>query len=211
MNTAADALLREAHERGYRFPVSFAGFTARVQWETPDGAGEGAARVELEGGPHVEAEGLDDWAANQLRSVIGHRSARSYDDGDGTTPKSVTDESHALGQKVQLEDELDSSYVVGGGQIAAVTRTAHGTRFTIIVQGRTPAGDGTSVPTEFCVAFWNADGSLQASEAYTDTYVELDGVLVPASRTVVRADSEGLGVRKLVLTEHAPLGVAVPS
>jgi hypothetical protein len=209
MGAPADALLREAHEWGYRFPVSFEGFTARILWETPEGAGEATARVELEGGPSVEAESVDDWAAGQLRSVIGHRSARSYEDGDGATPKRVADDTHALGQKVELEDELDSSYVVGGGQIAAVTRTAHGARFTIIVQGRTPAGDGTSVPTEFCVAFWDADGSLKASEAYTDTYTELDGVMVPASRTVVRADSDGLSVRKLVLADHAPLAVGV--
>src|ERR1044072_1946159 len=166
MGRPAAALLREAHEKGYRFPVSFEGFTARIHWETPDGGGEGAARIELQGGPRVEAEGIDDWAAGQLRSVIGHRSARSYEDGDGMTPKRVTDADHALGQKVELEDDLDSSYLVGGGQIAGVTRTAHGTRFTIIVQGRTPVGDGTSVPTEFCVAFWDEDGTLQASEAY---------------------------------------------
>ena len=95
---------------------------------------------------------------------------------------------------------MESSYVVSNGQIAAVTRNAHGSRFTIIVQGRTPAGDGTSVPTTFCVAFWDGDGALTASEAYTDTYTELDGVLVPATRTVVRADSDGLSVRRLVLS-----------
>ena len=210
MSTTADALLREAHERGYRFPASFEGFTARIRWEGPDGAGESTARVALDGDSRVEAAGLPDWAASQLRSVIGHRAARSYEDGDGATPKRVTDED-ALGQTVELEDDLDSSYVVAGGQIATVTRTAHGTRFTIIVQGRTPAGDGTSVPTEFCVAFWDGNGALKASEAYTDTYVELDGVLVPAGRTVVRADADGLSARKLVLTEHAPLAVAVAS
>jgi Protein of unknown function (DUF3386) len=211
MSTQGDALLREAHEKGYRFPLSFEGFTATVQWETPGGSGEGTTRVALHGDPRVEAQGLDEWAAGQLRSVIGHRSARSYEDGDGATPKRIVDDAHALGQKVALEDDLDSSYIVGGGQIAAVTRTAHGTRFTIIVQGRTPAGDGTSVPTEFCVAFWDTDGALKASEAYTDTYVDLDGVLVPASRMVVRADADGLSVRKVVLTEHAPLAVGVAS
>lgn len=211
MSTTADALLREAHEQGYRFPVSFDGFTARIHWETPDGGGDGEARIELQGGPRVEADGIDDWAAGQLRSVIGHRSARSYEDGDGMTAKRVSDADHALGQKVELEDELDSSYIVGGGQIAAVTRTAHDTRFTIIVQGRTRVGDGSAVPTEFCVAFWAEDGTLKASEAYTDTYTELDGVPVPASRTVVRADSDGLSVRKLTLSEHAPLAAGAAS
>ena len=45
--TTADALLREAHERGYRFPVTFHGFTAQIDWETPAGSGEGTVEVQL--------------------------------------------------------------------------------------------------------------------------------------------------------------------
>ena len=143
--------------------------------------------------------------------MVAHRSPRPYEEGDGAIAKRVTDDAHTLGSKIELDDEMSSSYLVGNGQIAAVTRTAHGSRFTIVVQGRTPAGDDTSVPTTFCVAFWAADGTLSASEAYTDTYVEFDGVLVPASRTVVRADSDGLSVRRLILSEHAPVTVGVGS
>jgi hypothetical protein len=61
------------------------------------------------------------------------------------------------------------------------------------------------VPTTFCVAFWDEGESLAATEAYTDSYTELDGVLVPESRSIVRADSSGLTARRLVLSEHAPL------
>ena len=143
--------------------------------------------------------------------MVAHRSPRPYEEGDGAIAKRVTDDAHTLGSKIELDDEMSSSYLVGNGQIAAVTRTAHGSRFTIVVQGRTPAGDGTSVPTTFCVAFWAADGTLSASEAYTDTYTEFDGVLVPASRTVVRADGDGLSVRRLILSEHAPVAVGVGS
>ena len=209
--TNADELLREAHERGYRFPAGFDGFTARAGWETPAGSGEGTVEVRPGGEAPVEASELDEWANGQLRSMVAHRSPRPYEEGDGAIAKRVTDDAHALGSKIELDDEMSSSYLVGNGQIAAVTRTAHGSRFTIVVQGRTPAGDGTSVPTTFCVAFWAADGTLSASEAYTDTYTELDGVLVPASRTVVRADGDGLSVRRLVLSEHAPVAVGVES
>ena len=179
--TTADALLREAHERGYRFPVTFDGFTAQIDWETPDGSGDGTVEVRLGEETPVETSELDDWANGQLRSLIAHRSPRPYEEGDGAIEKRVTDDDHALGSRIELDDAMESSYVVSNGQIAAVTRNAHGSRFTIIVQGREPAGDGTSVPTTFCVAFWDGDGALKASEAYTDTYTELDGVLVPAS------------------------------
>jgi len=209
--TTADALLREAHDRGYRFPATFDGFTARIGWETPDGSGEGTVQVQLGTETPVETSELDDWANGQLRSLVAHRSPRPYDEGDGAVAKRVTDDTHALGSRIELDDEMESSYLVGNGQIAAVTRNAHGSRFTIIVQGRTPAGDGTSVPTTFCVAFWDGNGVLTASEAYTDAYTELDGVLVPASRTVVRADADGLSVRRLTLSEHAALPIGVAS
>ena len=209
--TTADALLREAHERGYRFPVTFHGFTARIDWETPAGSGDGTVEVRLGEETPVETSELDEWANGQLRSLIAHRSPRPYEEGDGAIEKRVTDDDHALGSRIELDDAMESSYVISNGQIAAVTRNAHGSRFTIIVQGREPAGDGTSVPTTFCVAFWDGDGALKASEAYTDTYTELDGVLVPASRTVVRADGDGLSVRRLVLSEHAAVGIGARS
>ena len=209
--TTADALLREAHEQGYRFPAGFEGFTARIGWETPAGSGEGTVEVRLGDETPVETSEIDDWAERQLRSLVAHRSPRPYEDGDGAIAKRVTDEAHALGSRIELDDEMRSSYLVGNGQIAAVTRTAHGSQFTIVVQGRTPAGDGTSVPTTFCVAYWDGDGAISASEAYTDTYATFAGVLVPASRTVVRADGDGLSVRRLTLAEHAPLTIGVAS
>ena len=209
--TAADALLREAHEQGYRFPAGFDGFTARIGWETPAGSGEGTAEVRLGSQTPVETSDIDDWVDRQLRSLVAHRSPRPYEEGDGAIAKRVTDDAHALGSRIELDDEMSSSYLVGNGQIAAVTRTAHGSQFTIVVQGRTPAGDGTSVPTTFCVAYWDSDGALSATEAYTDAYTELDGVLVPASRTVVRADNDGLSVRRLTLSEQAPLAIGVGS
>jgi len=209
--TTADALLREAHERGYRFPAGFDGFTARIAWETPAGSGEGAAEIRPGSERPVETGEIDDWADRQLRSLVAHRSPRPYEEGDGAIAKRVTDDAHALGNRIELDDAMQSSYLVGNGQIAAVTRTAHGSQFTIVVQGRTPAGDGTSVPTTFCVAYWDGAGALSASEAYTDAYTELDGVLVPASRTVVRADGDGLSVRRLMLSKHAPLAIGVAS
>lgn len=207
----ADALLREAQDRGYRFPTTFDGFTARIGWETPDGSGEGTAEIRVGVESPVVTSEIDDWASGQLRSLLAHRSPRPYEEGDGAIAKRIADDAHPLGSRIELDDTMESSYLVGNGQIAAVTRNAHGSRFTIVIQGRTPALDGTFVPTTFCVAFWDRDGALAASEAYTDAYTELAGVLVPSSRTVVRADGDGLSVRRLTLSQHAPLRIGVAS
>lgn len=206
----ADALLSEAHARGYRFPKTFPGFSAEVTWEGPDGAGAGTVVARLQEGVDLDVRDVPEWAEGQLRSIVSHRSARTYADGDGATPKRVAATS-TLGQSIELDDEMNSSYLVGNGQISAVTRSAHGARFTIVVQGRTEAGDGTAVPTTFCVAFWDAEERLAAAEAYTDTYTDVSGVLLPESRSIVRADSDGLTARRLVLSDHAPLTVEVGS
>ena len=98
----ADALLREAHERGYRFPTTFDGFTARIGWETPDGSGEGTAEVRLREESPVETSEIDDWANGQLRSIVAHRSPRPYEEGDGAIAKRITDDEHALGSRIEL-------------------------------------------------------------------------------------------------------------
>ena len=50
--------------------------------------------------------------------------------------------------------------------------------------------------------YWDVDGALEASEAYSDEYVEVDGVFLPAKRRVIRADGDGVSARLLTLTDH---------
>ena len=209
--TTADALLREAHERGYRFPVTFHGFTAQIDWETPAGTGEGTVEVRLGEESPVETSELDDWANGQLRSLIAHRSPRPYEEGDGAIEKRVTDDDHALGSRIELDDAMESSYVVSDGQIAAVTRTrtARGSRSSS--RAESPQATARPFRRPSASPSGTATGALKASEAYTDTYTELDGVLVPATRTVVRADGDGLSVRRLVLSGHAAVEIGARS
>jgi hypothetical protein len=201
----ADGLVAAAHRRGYRFPAGFAGFTADVVWQTDEETGTAALTARLGAGGSVEVEGVEGWVAQQLRSLLSHRAHRSYDAGDGAFAKEL-DGDGPLGTRVRIADSMDSSYVVGDGGIALVTRAHGGTRFTIAVQHKSPAPDGRELPTAFTVAYWSGDGRLVASEAHSDAYVELDDVLVPASRTVVRADDSGLSTRRILLERHATLG-----
>lgn len=204
----ADTLVSEAHRRAYRFPPEFSGFTARLRWESDAGEGEGSVLVQLGGRPSVELSDVEpEWVARDLRSIVAHRAPRSYEQGDGAFEKRLL-ETGPLGVRVEISDSMDSYYVVGGGQIALITRTHEGERFTIAIQQRTAAGDGSEVPTAFSVSYWDEGGGLLRSEAYADSYVELAGVFVPASRTVVQASGEGITVRKLALFEHELLQVA---
>lgn len=197
----ADGVLEDAHRRAYRFPDGFAGFTADVAWETDDEHGSGAVDVALTGADVDITTDAPDWVARQLSSIVSHRAARPYADGDGALDKELGEDG-PLGAHVSLADSMDSSYVVGSEGIELVTRTHGGSRFTIAIQQRELTDDGRHLPTAFTVAFWSLDGTLVASEAHSDAYVRLDGTLVPGTRTIVRADDSGLSVRKLVLSNH---------
>ena len=154
--------------------------------------------VEVDGGEHDLA-----WATRELRSIVGHRQASDYDRGDGAHEKRLAASAHVLGELVELGDSLESSYRVSDDEISTVTRTLGERRLTIVVHERLHASDGTGLPTSFSVFYWDAaSGALASAEAYRDVPVDVEGILLPASRTIVRGASDGLAVRSLELTGH---------
>jgi hypothetical protein len=209
VSSPADELLGGAARSTYRYPPEFAGFDARLRLQSDAGSVETPVSVRVEDGRvTVEGDGSPEleWATDQLRSVVSHRLARPYEEGDGAHGKRLREDGSPLGKLVELDDSMSSSYRVDDGRITLVTRRPEGRPFSIVVQGRTPAPDGSAVPTEFTVFFWDAGGRLEAAEAYTDEYVQAGSLLLPASRLVVRAGDEGILVRRLTLSEHALVG-----
>ena len=206
----ADALVRTAHARVYRYPDTFEGFEARLSWRTDQASGRGT--VVARKGPEVvvvdEADTRLDWVTKELRSIVGHRQFNEYEAGDGRHGKALGS-AHVLGEVVELGDSMESSYRVASGEIATVTRTMGGQRFTIVIHDRQSFEDGRTLPTSFSVFYWDAEsGALTATEVYRDEVVDVDGVHLPALRRVVRADADGLAVRELALSEHELLGAA---
>jgi hypothetical protein len=201
----ADALLRAAHETAHRWPPGFRGFRAGLRYTTAELAASGSVAVRR--GPDIQLE-IDLPEAerrslsHELSSLAGHRWGREYAEGDGRLEKRVgPDDGHPLGRLVELEDKLDSAYRVGAGQLTTITRTHGGTRFTIVIQARTTAPDGGVISTAFTVAHWS-DGRLVRSDAYTDEFVAVGGLLLPRVRQVVTAGDDGLSVRRLELDGH---------
>jgi ketosteroid isomerase-like protein len=201
----ADELLRAAHETAHRWPAGFRGFRAGLRYATAELVAEGAVAVRR--GPDVQLEidlPDDDRRSlqHELSSLAGHRWERPYEEGDGRLEKQVhADDGHPLGRLVELDDKMDSAYRVGDGRLNAITRTHGGTRFTIAIQGRAEAPDGRTVSNAFTVLHW-ADGRLVRSDAYTDEFAAVGGLLLPRVRQVVTARDEGLSVRRLELHDH---------
>jgi hypothetical protein len=204
--TAHD-LLRAAHHTQYQFPERFAGFKASVTF-TSDGTSRGAVLVRAPRDIALDLETDEQssgWVRQEIASIAGHRWPSSYEQGDGRWTLTLgPDDGNALGRQVLMHDDpFSSSYRLHDGRITEVTRTMGTTRFSIITQQHLELPDGRLLPSAFTVGYWDLEGGrLTKTEAYTDDYVEVDGVWLPQSRRVVTMDDNGLTARQITFTGH---------
>lgn len=202
-----DELLAEAHASAYRLPADFPGFAAALLIAGAEWRGLGSLRATGPDGVEVflDAPEADRaWAVKEMTSMVAHRWHQPYDAGDGRHPKATdAEEDHPLGRLVRLVgDPYSSSYRVLEGHVSVVERHMGPMRLSIVVHERAPAPDRRSVPTTFTVTYWNAaTGELSRTDSYRDTYTDVDGVLLPASRRVVTASDDGLVARRLRLSD----------
>lgn len=194
-----DVLLRRAHEAGYRFPPTFAGFSASLRTSAGDtGAVTVTGRTEIEvtidGAPSDEA----DWARDEIASIVSHRWPSGYADGDGRWAKRSDGETVTI-----LDDPFDSAYRLRGNHISEVHRTVGPSRFVISVSERVRTADGRYLPAHFTVYHWGTGtGRLTRADHVTDAFALIDGVYLPARRQVVSATDDGLRTRVLELADH---------
>jgi hypothetical protein len=203
----ADALLRPAHDAAYRFPPAFPGFIASVRVHTGQ-TGSLTVRdkrdldLALPDGNHHA-----DWVHAELASMVAHRWASDYAEGDGRWRKEVD------GDRITLTDDpFDSTYHLRDGHIAQVQRTAGEMRFAIVVHDRESSTDGRQIPIRFTVTHWIVDpqpGRLIRADHYRDAYVLVDGIHLPARREVTSATDEGIVTRYVELSNHALLHTTV--
>lgn len=204
---AAHALLRAAHEAGYRFPAGFAGFTARVTY-SGNGTATGTVTVRAPRDLMLDLDTDEQsygWVRQEIASIAGHRWPTPYEQGDGRWTITLgPDDGHALGRQVTMHDDpFSSSYRVRDGRIGEVTRQMGQTRFSIITQEHLELPDGRFLPSAFTVGYWSLEGNrLTKSDVYADEYVEVDGVWLPRSRRVVTLSDEGISARQITLSDH---------
>ena len=179
--TTADALLREAHDRGYRFPATFDGFTARIGWETPDGCGRrdgqgpaSARRLRSRPASSTTGRGTSSarWpctGATALRR--GRRPAREARRRRRRTRSAGWSSSRT---------RWTSSFRVRDGRIEEISRTHGGSRFTIVIQDRERPDGRSSRARSPSSSGTRAAGSPDRSVHGHPRRV--DGVLLPAAR-----------------------------
>lgn len=205
---AAHAVLRQAHEAGYKFPAGFAGFTATLTFIQDGAAVSGRVTVRAPRDIQFEIdadEAAIGWLKQEIGSMAGHRWPTSYEAGDGRWTLTLEDDAgHPLGQTVTVHDDpFGSSYRVRDGQISEVNRQMGGTRFTITILQHQTAADGRNLPSVFTVAYWDVnEGRLTRSDAYTDRYATVSGASLPVGRRVVTSTDTGQTTREMILNGH---------
>jgi len=205
---AAHAVLREAHDAGYKFPAGFAGFAATHTFSEDGEAVTG--HVTVKAPREIEFEIAADeaalgWLRQEIGSMAGHRWPSPYEAGDGRWTLTLGDDAtHPLGQTVTVHDDpFHSSYRLRDGRISQVNRQMGGTKFTITILDHQPATDGRTLPSLFTVTFWDiASGRLTRADAYTDRYAAVSGASLPVGRRVVTSSDTGQVTRELILIGH---------
>ncbi|MBX7220701.1 MAG: DUF3386 domain-containing protein [Blastocatellia bacterium] len=206
-NPAADpeayALLQSIHESRQTWPSEFAGFAANVRLNDNGRSLTGRAEYSPENGVKLKIDGFvepgDGWFEDQIRSIFGHRRGGSFAAGDGRFPLTFgPDEGHPLGRMVCLNDQMQSTYRLGDGYIAEVSRTMGEERFVITVLEVAWNENGKYLPKHFLVTYFNlATQAISKVDAYSDSFTLLDGFWIPTSRRVIRTETGSFTVRTI--------------
>ncbi|GAA3121812.1 DUF3386 family protein [Streptosporangium carneum] len=192
----------------YRWPADFTGFSADLLLTDAALTFRGTVRIEAgrPAEPEITLEGASDeqvgWVARQLTSLVTHRSARHEDDEAGLT---VTEDStdHPLGVLVTTDDRFGSTYRIRGDWITEITRHTPSTTVRVYVVNRVTTSDGRFLPCHLAATLSDPEtGAITGLELLDERYVEVDGVMLPARRSVVSQSSRGVVTRVVELGAH---------
>lgn len=201
--------LRAAHDRIYRWPEGFAGFTAKISvrydGEVSHGSltiGPGHAfKLEFDGG-----EGPRAWALQELHMMAGHRTPMRYEDLDGRHVVHLDPaESHLslARRRIVADDGMGSYYRINDDlEITEISRAPEGVRFTITTLDHGTAADGRLLTVRFTLSYQDEAGALTLVEAYHDDFVDVGEVTLPSWREVMSYGAGEAHLREVVLTDH---------
>ena len=207
----ARELLLRAFERTARWRADFPGFTATLSANDNGAEHRGTLNVTLPRTVEVSLPeaAVQQWAQQQLASMVGHRAYRAFDQSDGKYVLTLgPEEVHPLGRLVLIHgDGMQSRYRVRDERILQIHRTMERVKFTINIEDTTTTRDGKVLTTRFTVYYFaTGTGQLTQVESFADDYLEVQGVVLPRLRRVTCVDDGDVKVRTLTLSDHALLG-----
>jgi hypothetical protein len=186
---AASKLLADARAARANW-AHFPGFKADVEVNIDGKVARGTVEVNAKGKVemNIDDAASKDWAAPELRSVVGHRLDTST---DLNTPCAFLDDSahHPLGRAIRvLNDEFHSSYRVRDRQIIVVNRAMKDARFSITVMENRLNEEKLFLPVSYVVNTWDMKTeALRSSSTFHHTWQRVGKFDLPATVTLVTA------------------------
>ncbi len=203
---AAWNLLKAARETREVLPDTIKHISAQLIFNDNGASKTGTVNYDGQNRAVIKMDGLSDeakaWIDDQVNSVLAHRRNGDFSKGDGRHPITFAandkDDKSLLGRRIELHDSMKSSYRIKNNQVVEVDRTMADDHFVITVLETTPTANGKFLPRNFVVNYFDAkSGALKRSEAFTDKYQKIDGIWLPASRRIVKAEAGRLVARGL--------------
>ena len=207
----ARELLLRVFERTARWGADFPGFSATLSANDDGAEHRGTLKVTPPRAVEVSLSeaAVQQWAQQQLASLVGHRAYRAFDQSDGKYVLTLgPEEAHPLGRLVYIHgDGMQSRYRVRDERILQIHRTMERVKFTINIEDTTTTRNGKVLTTRFTVYYFaTSTGQLTQVESFADDYIEVHGIVLPRLRRVTCVDDGEVKVRTLTLCDHAFLG-----
>lgn len=191
--------LKSAVENRETFPTSLLGVQMEISADVDGKEVTGSFSFDLGTGVSAKLTGDETakkWVEGQVRSLLLHRSAGRFEDGDGAYELEYTGSQNALGRQIQVNDASKTKYRVKDGQILEVERNMGPTRLLVSVLDSISTSETKKLATLMTVSTFDvATGAIKSSSLITDSFSSVDGIWLPSRRRVVEQNKDGSVVR----------------
>jgi hypothetical protein len=210
---AARALLKATHARMYQWPATFAGYQAALQVNDAGHLFSGAVTV-VPKQPvvvHLEAdETLRTWVQERLGTQAMHLAYTPFVEGDGRyivtfdhTAEATAH--HPRGVCVCLHGgRMASWYRIAEERYTQISRTIPGQHRQVnTIERYDSAPDGRLYASYYVMAYFRGpELTLAGMESYSNTFIDVQGLLLPCQRSISSAAHGTVRTRLISLSAH---------
>jgi hypothetical protein len=211
-DSAARALLKEAHGRMYKWPVGYGGYKATVTINDEGRLVHGHATVNprlhtvvrVDGGPT-----LQEWVHERLWTQAMHLVWNSFEEGDGryvlTFGEDHPHQNHPRGTLVTVHDgRLASWYRIKDQAYSQISRGMPAQERRInTIERYEASSDGRLYVSHFVMAHFADDGhTFIGMESYVNEFIMHQRVLLPSRRSISRVEGGLVKTRVIELSNH---------
>jgi hypothetical protein len=213
-NAEARRLVKETHERMYKWPKGFGGYRAGVTLNQNGLIVRGTVQLVPRKETTVDLPATDpalqEWVRERLWTQGMHLAYSPFEDGDGRyvlsfDPEEDADCAHPRGRRVLLTGgRLESWYRIKNRQYTQIGRITPMTERRVnTIERYDTAPDGRQVSSHYVMTYFSLDGqAVIGMESYVNEFVEVAGIWLPAVRRVSFGENGGVSTRVMTLSNH---------